>query len=157
MRVPLLDLSAQFAPHPRPTCCARSTRVCDSQRFILGADVEALRARASPSGSASRTPIGMSSGTDALLAALMALGVGPGDEVVTPTYSFFATAGCVWRLGRAAGAGRRRSGDAQRDRRRPSRAAITPRTKAIIPVHLYGQMADMPPILAVAARHGVGR
>ena len=120
MQVPLLDLSAQFA-RIRPDVLRAIEAVCDSQRFILGPAVEAFeQAIAGRLGAAHA--IGMSSGTDALLAALMAAGVGPGDDVVTPTYSFFATAGCVWRLGRAAGARRRRPGDAERDRRRHRRA-----------------------------------
>jgi dTDP-4-amino-4,6-dideoxygalactose transaminase len=152
MNVPLLDLSAQYAPL-RDQVLAAITRVCDSQRFILGAEVEAFeREIASQLGVAHA--IGVSSGTDAILAALMALGIGPGDEVVTPTYSFFATAGCVARVGAtpvlvevdpvtfnmtADGLAR----------------AITARTKAVIPVHLYGQMVDMDPLIAVAREHRI--
>ncbi len=151
MRVPLLDLSAQFA-RIRPDVLRAIEAVCDSQRFILGPAVEGFE-RAMAERIGVRHAIGMSSGTDALLAALMAAGVGPGDDVVTPTYSFFATAGSVWRLGarpvlvdvdpatlNATGAA--------------IAAAMTPKTKAIIPVHLYGQMADLPPIVDVAARYG---
>jgi dTDP-4-amino-4,6-dideoxygalactose transaminase len=152
MTVPLLDLQAQYAPI-RGEILAAITRVCDSQRFILGPEVEALeRELAADLGVAHA--IAVSSGTDALLAVLMALGVGPGDEVITPTYSFFATAGCVRRLGATpvfvdvdettfnveAGAIER---------------AITPRTRAILPVHLFGLCADMPPMLEVARRAGV--
>src|SRR5687767_8739121 len=97
MQVPLLDLTAQYAPL-RDDVLAAITRVCDSQRFILGPEVDALeRELAEQLGVAHA--IGMSSGTDAILAALMVLDIGPGDEVVTPTYSFFATAGCVARVG----------------------------------------------------------
>jgi dTDP-4-amino-4,6-dideoxygalactose transaminase len=125
----------------------------DRSSFILGENVKGLEAElAAYSGAQFAT--GMSSGTDALLVALMALGVGHGDEVIIPTFTFFATAGVVSRTGatpvfidldpatfNATGA--------------LVEAAITPRTKAIMPVHLFGQLADMPGIMAVAARHGI--
>ncbi len=152
MPVPLLDLTAQWT-QVRDETLAAITRVCDSQRFILGPEVEALERELATTIEV-RHAIGVSSGTDALLVALMALGVGPGDEVVTSTYSFFATAGSIVRTGA-----------------RPVlvdidpvscnldipavEAAITPRTKAIMPVHLYGQCADMDALAAVASRAGV--
>src|SRR5216110_3962653 len=134
MRVPLLDLDAQYRPL-REALLAAMTRVCDSQRFIMGPEIDALeRELAAMLGV--RHAIAVSSGTDALLLALMALDINAGDEVITPTYSFFATAGAVARLGA-----------------RPvlvdidpvtfnidsaqAAAAITPRTKAMIPVHLF--------------------
>jgi len=152
MPVPLLDLQAQNGPL-RDEILAAIARVVDSQRFIGGPEVEALeREIAAPLGVAHA--VGLSSGTDALLVALMALGIGPGDEVITPTFSFFATAGCVTRVG---GVPRLVDIDPATFNVDPAavEAAITPRTKAIIPVHLYGQCADMDPILEVARRVGI--
>jgi dTDP-4-amino-4,6-dideoxygalactose transaminase len=151
-RVPLLDLKAQYEPI-RAQILAALTRVCDSQRFIGGEEVDALeRELAEMLGIAH--VIGVSSGTDALLAALMALGVGPGDEVVTSAYSFFATGGCVARLGA-------RPVFVDIDPitfnidTRAVEAACTPATKAIMPVHLFGLVADMDPILEIARRRGI--
>lgn len=152
MPVPLLDLKAQYAPL-RAEILDVVTRVCDSQVFVMGPEVDALERELAAALDVPHA-IGVSSGTDALLVAMMALGIGPGDEVITPTFSFFATAGCVSRLGArpvfvdinpvtftidpAAFAG-----------------AITPRTKAVIPVHLYGLVANMSEISAAATRAGV--
>src|SRR5512139_255353 len=95
VQVPMLDLQAQYRPI-RDAIIDVVTRVCDSQRFIMGPEVEALeRELASRLGVSDAVTV--SSGTDAILAALMALGIGAGDEVITSTYSFFATAGCIVR------------------------------------------------------------
>jgi dTDP-4-amino-4,6-dideoxygalactose transaminase len=152
MHVPLLDLTAQYAPL-RDEVLAAITRVCDSQRFILGAEVDTFeRELAGQLGVAHA--IGVSSGTDAILAALMALDIGPGDEVVTPTYSFFATAGCVARVGARPVLVDVDPATLNMTAESLERA-ITPRTKAVIPVHLYGQMVDMDPLVAVARRHKI--
>jgi dTDP-4-amino-4,6-dideoxygalactose transaminase len=150
--VPLLDLEAQYRPL-RGEILAAITRVCDSQRFIMGPEVEALEREVARQLEV-REAIAVSSGTDAILAVLMALGVGPGHEVVTSTYSFFATAGCVARLGAVPVLVDIDPVSYNLD---PAavRRAITPRTRAIMPVHLYGLCADMDPILACAAASGV--
>jgi dTDP-4-amino-4,6-dideoxygalactose transaminase len=145
--VPLLDLDAQYRPI-RDEILAAIARVCDSQRFILGPEVETLERELARSIGADHA-ITVSSGTDAILAVLMALGIGPGDEVITPTFSFFATAGCVARVGATP---RFVDIDPVTYNVDPEavRRAVTPRTKAIIPVHLYGQMADMAALMDVA-------
>jgi dTDP-4-amino-4,6-dideoxygalactose transaminase len=150
--VPLLDLQAQYAPI-RDEILSALTRVCDSQRFILGPDVDALE-RDLVSQLEAGDAIAVSSGTDALLAAMMALGIGPGDDVLTTTYSFFATAGCISRLGATP---RLVDIDPATYNLAPDavRAAITPQTRAIIVVHLYGQCADMDPILDAARDAGI--
>jgi len=150
--VPLLDLQAQYAPI-RDEILSALTRVCDSQRFILGPEVEALERDLAIHLDAGDA-IAVSSGTDALLAAMMALGIGPGDDVLTTTYSFFATAGCISRLGATPRlvdidpVTYNLAADAVR-------SAITPQTRAIVVVHLYGQCADMDPILAAARDAGI--
>jgi dTDP-4-amino-4,6-dideoxygalactose transaminase len=150
--VPLLDLKAQYATI-RDEIRAAMDRVIESQHFILGPEVKALEEEVAAYAQC-KHGIGISSGTDALLVALMAIGIQPGEEVITTPYTFFATAGCIVRLGAkpvfveidpatynidAAGIA----------------AKVTPRTKAIMPVHLFGQMADMDPIMAVAKRHNL--
>jgi dTDP-4-amino-4,6-dideoxygalactose transaminase len=150
--VPLLDLEAQYRPL-REQILAAITRVCDSQRFIMGPEIDGLeRELAAMLGI--RHAVAVSSGTDALLLALMTLGIGPGDEVVTPTYSFFATAGCVVRVGARPVLV---DIDPVTYNLDPAQtiAAITSRTKAVIPVHLYGQSAELDPIMDAANRAGV--
>jgi dTDP-4-amino-4,6-dideoxygalactose transaminase len=150
--VPLLDLEAQYRPI-RHEILAAITRVCDSQRFIMGPEVDALEQELARALGVSHA-VTMSSGTDAILATLMALGVGPGDEVITPTYSFFATAGCVARIGATPTLVDIDPATFNVDPE-AVRAAITPRTKAIIPVHLYGQMADMKALVEIGEAHNI--
>ncbi len=166
--VPLLDLQAQHAPIEAELMDA-IREVCRTQRFILGPQVELLEKQVAQYSSC-RFGIGVSSGTDALLVALMALGVGPGDEVITTPYTFFATGGTIARLGA-----------------RPVFCDINPRTfnlsvssveafirdqcekrdgklinrksgsvvKVLMPVHLFGQMACMGPLMELARQHGL--
>src|SRR5258705_11433227 len=152
VKVPLLDLQAQYRPL-RSKILAAIERVCDSQRFIMGPEITALEQEMAAM-LGIRHAVAVSSGTDALLLALMTLDIKAGDEVVTTTYSFFATAAAVERVGA-----------------RPvlvdidpltfnidaaqAVAAITPRTKAIIPVHLFGLSADLDPIMSAADRAGI--
>jgi dTDP-4-amino-4,6-dideoxygalactose transaminase len=150
--VPLLDLRAQYAPL-RDEILAAIARVCDSQRFILGPEVDALEDELARMVGVKHA-LAVSSGTDALLLALMALEIGPGDEVITTAYSFFASAGEIARLG-ATPIFVDIDPTTYNIDATAIRAAITPRTKAILPVHLFGLAADMDPIVAAASEAGV--
>ncbi len=166
--VPLLDLEAQYRTL-RPAIEAAIRGVCDSQRFILGPEVQKLEegiAAYCGTGHA----VGLSSGTDALLAALMALGIGAGDEVIVPAFTFFATAGAVARVGARPvfcdvepdtlnldpQAVRAYLGGAcRREEERTVNAQTGAVVKAIIPVHLFGRMADMTALVGIAAEHAL--
>ena len=152
MKVPLLDLTEQNSKL-RPEIEAALGRVLDTNAFILGDEVKSLEAELAEY-CGTKYAIGCASGSDALLLGLMAVGVGPGDEVITTPYSFFATVSAVTRLGA-----------------KPVFADIDPatfnidvaqtedlmneRTKAVQPVHLYGQCAEMDVLNSIAGKHGI--
>jgi dTDP-4-amino-4,6-dideoxygalactose transaminase len=152
MNVPLLDLKAQHQPL-RKELLAAIEQVLDKNNYILGNEVTELEERIAGYCQA-RFGIGVSSGTDALLAVLMAMDIHSGDEVITTPLSFFATVGGIVRLGAKPIFV---DIDPTTYNLDPTRLAmaITARTRAIIPVHLYGQCADMDPILHVARQHGI--
>jgi dTDP-4-amino-4,6-dideoxygalactose transaminase len=166
--VPLLDLKAQFA-QIRSEVMPLIEQVCASQQFILGAHVRAFE-EASARYCGASEGIGVSSGTDALLLALMALGIGAGDEVLTSPFTFFATAGAIARTGArpvfcdieaATFNLSARAVQTFIDTRCESRGtdlidmSTGGRIKALMPVHLYGQSADMDPLMAIARRYGL--
>lgn len=168
LEVPLLDLKAQYR-QIREEVLACIARVCEGQYFILGPSVAELERRIAEY-SHCRFGIGMSSGTDALLVALMALDVGPGDEVITTPYTFFATGGVIARLGarplfcdidpRTYNVSPTAvEGLIARDCERRGERLVNRRTggavKVLMPVHLFGQVADMDPLMALARAHGL--
>lgn len=148
--IPLLDLRTGYA-QIREEIQAALQRVIEAQAFILGPEVEGLEAEIAAY-SQCQFGIGVSSGTDALLVSLMALDVGPGDEVITSPYTFFATAGTIARIGARPVFVDIDPATFNLDPERVERA-ITPRTKAIMPVHLFGQMVDMDRLMEIATRH----
>lgn len=152
MKVPMIDLRAQFE-EVEGALREAVDRVLESQCYILGPEVEALES-AIASLCGVRHAIGVSNGTDALLLALMGLEIGPGDEVIVPAFTFFATAGAVARVGATPVFVDILPDMFDLDAKAVA-AALTERTRAIIPVHLYGQCAEMDRLRAVAEPGGI--
>ena len=152
MKVPFFDLVSQFASLQHEIRLALD-EVFKTQQFIMGPQIEALE-KTIAQFCGSRYAIGVASGSDALLLSLMACGIGSGDEVLLPPFTFFATAGAVSRLG-ATPVFVDIDSDTYNIDPGKIETRITSRTRAILPVHLYGQCADMDPILEVSKRHGL--
>jgi dTDP-4-amino-4,6-dideoxygalactose transaminase len=150
--VPFLDLARENTPLHAEIMQAVA-EVCRCGAFVLGPACERLEEQLAELAQV-RHGIACASGSDALLLSLMALDIGPGDEVIVPSFTFFATASAVWRLGATPVFVDIDPLSYNLDPQRLE-AAITPRTKAVIPVHLYGQPADMPAIQQIAAEHGL--
>jgi len=152
MNVNLLDLKPQNGAL-EPELLDAFLRVLRSGHFILGPEVERFE-RALAEFTGAKHALGVSSGTDAILVALMALGIGPGDEVLCPSFTFFATAGCVARVGAKPVFVDSCPVCFNLDLRDAARR-ITPRTKALLPVHLFGQAAEMDGVLDLARKHNL--
>jgi dTDP-4-amino-4,6-dideoxygalactose transaminase len=152
MAVPLLDVAAQNGPL-EPELQAAFLRVLKSGRYILGPEVHAFEEEMAADCGVPHA-IGVSSGTDALLLALMSLGIGPGDEVLCPSFTFFATAGSIARTGATPVFVDSREETFNIDVA-DAATKITPRTRAIIPVHLFGCAADMDAVNALAKSHAL--
>jgi len=152
MKVPLIDLRGQHQ-FLRPQLLEAVERVIDSQQFVLGSEVEALEEEIADYCTA-EFAIGCASGSDALLLALMSLDLKAGDEVITTPFTFFATGASITRLGAHP---RFVDIDPRTYNIDPAQveAAINPKTRAILPVHLYGQCADMDRLLEISKRHGL--
>ncbi len=147
--VPLLDLRRQHDPL-LPEIQAAMDSVCQSGKFVLGPEVEQLEQSIANYCDA-RAAVGCASGSDALLLALLALGIGPGDEVIVPSFTFFASAGSIWQTGAMPVFVDIDPETCNIDAESVA-GAITARTRAIMPVHLYGQCAEMEPLWRLAAR-----
>ncbi len=152
MQVPLLDLKAQYAGI-KDKILAAVSEVLESQQCIGGPKIEELEEKIAGISDCDYA-VGVSSGTDAILNSLMSLDIGPGDEVITTPFTFFATAGCIVRTG-AKPVFVDIDPGTYNINPQLIEAAITEKTKAIIPVHLFGQMADMDPIMAVAGANSL--
>ena len=152
MKVPLLDLKIQYQHHKKELDEA-VLKIAESQYFILGSEVEKME-KAFCKYLKCKYAVGVSSGTDALLLALMAIGIKPGDEIIVPTYSFFSTAGVVSRLNAIPVF---TDIDPITFNINPEdiKRKITPNTKAIIPVHLYGQSCEMDKVVEVAKANNI--
>ncbi len=157
MKVPLLDLKAQYETIKEEVLNV-TEEIYESQYFILGPHVQALEEQIAQYCRTAHA-VGVSSGSDALLLSLMAAGIKPGDRVMTTTYTFFATAGCIARMGAIPvfvdidadtyNINSAHMADVIEKMSKKERSLV----KAVIPVHLYGQCADMAPILEIAAEH----
>jgi dTDP-4-amino-4,6-dideoxygalactose transaminase len=151
--LPFLDLELQFE-QIRDEVMRAVTNVFETQRFILGPEVEQLEAEIAAY-LGCRFAVACASGTDALILALLAMGVGPGDEVITTPFTFIATASAITRAGATPVFADIEANSCNLSAESVARA-ITSKTRAIIPVHLFGLSADMDPIMHIAERHGIG-
>ena len=145
--IPFLDLQSQYSAI-REEVDAAVVRIFEAQQFILGTEVANLEAELAAYCDC-EAGIGVSSGTDALLLSMMAIGIQPGDEVITTPYSFFSTVGSIWRMG-ACPVFVDINPETFNISTGALQEALTDKTRAILPVHLYGQMADMDPIMSFA-------
>jgi dTDP-4-amino-4,6-dideoxygalactose transaminase len=152
MPVPLFDLSKQHA-NLRPELMAAFTRVLDTNQFLFGPELEQFEANCAKYLNVKHA-IGVSSGTDALLMALLALGIKPGDEVLCPTFTFFATASCIARIGAVPVFVDVSVDDFCIDLADAAKK-VSKKTKAIIPVHLFGQTCDLNALMAFAKKHNL--